>query len=109
MSNFHKFLQEHRRGSLHDEICDGLRELVAAVSEEGKSGSLTLKITVKPGGAKSDHLEVADELKVTLPKKVKGTSIFYATPENDLVREDPRQTKMELREIGPSSPARSLA
>ena len=102
------FLREHRNGATHDELSDALQALVAAVTEEGRGGKLTFTLTMKPIG-KNDGLEVAVEHKLTPPKASPGTSIFFPTPENNLVRQDPRQQALELREIGPASAARSLA
>ena len=95
------FLREHRGGKTADELADALQELVAAVVAEGKGGTLTLKISVKPSG-KTGGLEVSDDIKLSPPREVKSASIFFASPENNLVRQDPRQSVMELREIGPS-------
>lgn len=108
MSGFIKFLQEHRNGSTHDEISDKIRDLVAAVTDEGKAGKLTITISIKPMG-KGDGLEVAVEAKASPPKQTAGVSIFFASPDNALVRQDPRQQTMELREITPASVARALA
>jgi hypothetical protein len=111
MSNsrpFLDFLREHRSGSTHDSLSDKLQELVAAVVEEGKGGTLTLTISVKPLG-KGDGLEVGADVKIKTPKAPAGVSIFFPSPENNLVRQDPRQQTMELREVGPASAARALA
>ena len=105
---FYDFLREHRNGVTHDELADALNELVAAVNDEQKAGSLTFTVTIKPMG-KSDGLEVSADIKVKPPKKTPGVSIFFATPDNNLVRQDPRQQSMELREVAPSTPVRSLA
>ena len=101
MSNsrpFHDFLREHRGGLTHDELSDALQELVAAVTAEGKAGKLTLVIGIKPMG-KGDGLEVTAEIKLVPPKETPGAAIFFASPENNLVRQDPRQQTLELREI----------
>ena len=105
---FNDLLREHRNGQTHDELSDALNDLVAAVNEEGKAGTLTFTVSIKPMG-KSDGLEVSADIKVKPPKKTAGVSIFFSTPENNLVRVDPRQATMELREVGPSSVARALA
>ena len=105
---FNDLLREHRSGMTHNELSDALNELVAAVAEEKRAGSLTFTVSIKPYG-KDGALEVAAEVKVKLPKKTPGSSIFYVSPENNLLREDPRQTKMELREVAPASAARALA
>ena len=108
MSAFVKFLQEHRNGSTNDEIGDALRDLVAAVTDEGKAGKLVITIGIKPMG-KSDGLEVSCDIKATPPKPTPGVSIFFATPDNELQRNDPRQAAMELREITPGTAHRGVA
>lgn len=105
---FNDLLREHRNGSTHDELTDALNELVAGVVEEKRAGSLTFTVNIKPYG-KDGALEITAETKVKMPKKTAGSSIFYVTPENNLQREDPRQTKMELRELAPASVAKAFA
>jgi hypothetical protein len=104
---FREFLSEHRSGVTHDELSDAMQALVTAVVEEGRSGKLVLTISVKPVG-KSGALEVGADIKVGEPKPIAGVSIFYATPEGNLIRQDPRQTALELREV-PAVVARNLA
>jgi hypothetical protein len=54
-------------------------------------------------------LEAHADVKLAAPAPVPGVSIFYPTPEGNLVRQDPRQQSMELREIGPAEAHRGLA
>ena len=102
------FLREHRSGATHAELTEALQGLTAAVVEERRGGSLTLKITIKPL-AKGDGLEVSANVTLAAPLPVPGVSIFYPTPSNDLVRQDPRQQAMDLKEIGPAEAHRGLA
>lgn len=95
---FLDILREHRSGITHDLLSDKLQELVAAVTQEGKGGTLTLKIGVKPMG-KGDGLEVTAAIELKGPKETPGAAIFFPTPENNLVRVDPRQQAMDLREV----------
>jgi hypothetical protein len=105
---FQDLLREHRGGLTHDELSDALADLVAAVTDEGKAGSLTVTFRIKPMG-KGEGLEVSADIKARPPAKTPGVSIFFATPENALVREDPRQKALDLREVPPASAARGLA
>ena len=105
---FMDFLREHRTGITHDILSDALQELVAAVTQEGKAGKLVLTIGVKPMG-KGDGLEVAAQVDCKPPKETAGVAIFFPTPDNNLVRQDPRQQSMELREIGPATAHQGLA
>jgi hypothetical protein len=105
---FMDFLREHRHGATHEELTDALRDLTLAVAEERRGGKLVLTITVKPL-AKGDGMEVHADVKLAAPAPIPGVSIFYPTPEGQLVRQDPRQQSMELKEIGPAEAHRGLA
>ena len=104
---FHDFLREHRQGVTHDELSDALQELVAAVSDAEKPGTLTFTITIKP--TKSGALEVSDSIKTKLPKLPKSSSLFFVSPENNLIREDPKQHRLNLQEINVHMEARPIA
>jgi hypothetical protein len=96
-----KLLSEHRAGATLDEINEAIRDATAAVTDQQKAATVTIIIGIKPLG-KGDGLAVAVETKSKLPKEVVGTSVFFATVDNDLVREDPRQASLGLREIKPN-------
>jgi hypothetical protein len=91
-----------RFGTLSDELTDKLRDLVAVCASTGRNGALTLTLQLKPG--KGGQIEVFDEIKVKLPKEEKGSSLMFATPDNNLQREDPRQLQLEgLRTVDTST------
>lgn len=103
-------LRAIRFGALQDELTAQLNELTKTVSATGRGGELVLKIKLKPG--KGGQVELLDDLAVKLPKPERGTSIFFATPEGNLQREDPRQMDIEgLRSVAttPSEPLRTVA
>lgn len=88
-----------RYGTLHDDLTDALNQLTSDVTRTGKVGQITLTIKLKPTN-NSGQIEIIDDIKVQTPKENKGTSIMFATPENNLVRDDPRQLKLEgLRSV----------
>jgi hypothetical protein len=92
---FTGFLQEQRRGALHQELSEMLAETVAAVIEHGKVGSVTLTLKIKPAG---DHVvQVFDELKCNAPEGDKAASIFYTDDAGNVSRDDPRQLEMPLK------------
>lgn len=99
---FMDFLRAHRRGLTHDDLTDKLKELALAVMEEGRPGSMTITIALKPR-AKGEGIDASVAINSKPPKEEPGSSIFFITPSGELVRDDPRQTDMELREIGPAS------
>lgn len=95
---FADILREIRRGDLHDELGSALQEVVAACTATGKKGVLTLKLTVQPDGA---VLLITDDYDGKPPKPERSSSIFYADDSANLVRNDPRQQSLGLREADP--------
>lgn len=92
--SFNDTLVSLRYGTLHDDLTDALNQLTDAVTRTGKVGELILSIKLKPTN-NSGQIEVIDDIKVKTPKETKGTTIMFATPENNLTREDPRQLSIE--------------
>jgi len=87
-----------RWGTLNDDLTKELNALVKKCSDTGKVGELVLKIKLKPGSG--GQIEVFDDIVVKAPKEQKGSSIMFATVENNLIREDPRQQSLEgLRSV----------
>lgn len=83
-------------GSYLDEASETLAELVNAVAASGKAGKLTLEIKVKKttrGGA----MHIAGTCKVSKPAEEPMEAMLFATPEGNLVAEDPHQQKLDLR------------
>jgi len=101
MSNtFDKTLREVRGGLVVSELSQKLGEVVGAVRATGKGGKLTLELKIRPASkGETVCVMVEDEIKVSLPKPEKATSVFYATESNLLERSDPRQKEFELREV----------
>ena len=85
-------------GVFIDIASDKLAELVAAVDSSGKSGKLTLDISVKKatrGGA----MLISGKLRLTKPAEEAMEAMLFATPEGNLVVDDPSQMKLELRQV----------
>ncbi|MCV2395952.1 hypothetical protein OEB99_16675 [Actinotalea sp. M2MS4P-6] len=105
---FADWLREQSSGRTHDELTDGLAELVRAVKDTGKKGVLTLTISIAPfDKATTNTLTVTDVVKVALPQHDRRKSIFYGDDAGNLTRENPLQPTFEgLREV-PASPTRT--
>lgn len=81
-----------RMGEAVDEASNKFNELIQAVENTGKPGTFIMKITVKP--STSGALEVTDDISIKKPEGKKGSSLFFATPEGNLQRNDPRQNEL---------------
>lgn len=83
-------------GVFIDTASDKLAELVAAVDTSGKSGRIDLTITVKKatrGGA----MHITGKVKLNKPAEEPMEAMLFATPEGNLVADDPHQQKLDLK------------
>lgn len=105
--NFNQSIALVRNGQLHNELTKALGELVSAVKDQGKGGSLTLTLKIKPfSKADSSTLVLEDAISVKAPKPDSAPTVFYATDRGGLSRSDPRQPELAgLRVLeGPKPP-----
>jgi hypothetical protein len=91
---FTGFIQEQRRGALHEELSEELQQLVHGVLEHGKAGTLTLQLKVKPAG--DGMVTITDQIKTGVPQGERSPSIFYADDHGNVSRTDPRQMSMPM-------------
>jgi len=91
---FAVFLIQHSRGEAHEQISTEFHELLAAVQEHGRKGSLTIKITVEPpkGHVDGAPLLVGIESDIKAPKAIAPPSMYFVDDEGRPTRNDPRQT-----------------
>ncbi len=93
---FSRLLSEFRNGESLNELSEKLQELVGAVRDTGKPGKLVYTLIVKPSG--NAHV-VTDLITGKIPEMPRDASIFFATEECTLQRDDPDQKKLDLREV----------
>lgn len=89
--SFIKTLQAIRKGALASVLADDLKEVSEAVVDLGKTGSLTLTLTIKPNG---DAVIVQPKVTKKVPQQSVGDAIFFVG-DKGLQREDPRQSDIE--------------
>lgn len=83
-------------GIFIDTASDKMNELVAAVDSSGKPGKLTIEVKVKKatrGGA----MHITGSVKLTKPAEEPMEAMLFATPEGNLVADDPKQEKLDLK------------
>ncbi len=97
---FQKTMLEIANGATVGELNDALHKVVAAVRQTGKRGTLTLTVSVSPAAkGATDVLMIETQVKTKLPEPERGMTIFYATDDNRLVRNDPKQQQLPLRVV----------
>lgn len=102
---FLETLRELRNGATLDDLSEQMAALVAAVRDSNKSGSLNLKISIKPA-TRNDATTVLieDDVIVKMPKAERAATIMFTTDENGLSRDNPRQKKLDLRGVPDEKP-----
>lgn len=89
---FSQFIAGHRNGVADVDIAERLAELVEACARSGKSGRLTLTLTVAPQG---DMVVVADDVKTTAPKESHGKA-YWIGADGTLTTRNPLQPELPL-------------
>lgn len=84
-------------GTFIDEASDKLSELVKAVEATGKPGSITM--TIKVRRATAGALAVIGDVKAKVPAEPKTEALLFATPEGNLMAQDPRQNNLDLKPV----------
>jgi len=96
-------LHSLNNGTLLADASDALASLVLAVDSTGKPGKLTIEISLR----KLNGLTMAasGKLNVKAPPEPALETLFFPTPEGNLLTEDPRQGKLPLKAINLPSAA----
>lgn len=90
-------LHHLNNGTLFSDASDELASLVKAVDQTGKPGKLIIEISLR----KLNGLTMAanGKLVVKAPKEPDMETLFFPTPEGNLLTEDPRQGKLQLKAV----------
>lgn len=82
-------LQKMDDGGALEDFRDALAEVTRAVEARGGNGSVSLTLKIEKIGRR--QLKVVDEVKFTVPKIVKEPTVFFATDDGQLSRQDTNQ------------------
>lgn len=94
---FAAVLQQIGKGATHTKLSELLNELTTAVNEHKKGGTLTVVIKVEPTKG-TDTLTVSATSTLKAPQATEA-SIFFATDDGNLTRDDPNQLQLPLRTV----------
>lgn len=92
---FASVLQEIQSGQAHDELSKAFRDLILAVEDTGKGGKLTFTLDVKPLKSGDGVLVLTPAHAVKLPQHDRKASLFYATKNGNVTKENPNQLAFE--------------
>jgi hypothetical protein len=91
---FSEWVATQRRGELDLELTAALAEVTSGVHDLGKGGSVTLKISVKPGGGRGRTVLVTDDVTAKAPEADRESAVFFVDGAGNLRRDDPYNEAM---------------
>lgn len=97
---FADWLAEQRNGHAAAELSEAFNDLIEAVAEFGKSGSLTFTVKVAPA-SKGDVVSVlvTDTITLKAPEGERPQSVFFVDSDANLTRQNPMSPSLPLREV----------
>ena len=105
---FGQLVQSLEDGQLVADLGDKLQDLNGKIARSAESigkakGELTLKIKLNAeiGGT----VQIDSEITVKEPKMPRARSVMWLNKDNNLSAENPKQTKLPLREVPPAAAA----
>lgn len=96
-------LRHLRGGCLIDDASEDMAELVKAVDSTSKTGKLTIEITVRK--ATAGAMAITGKVVCKKPTEPVPEALMFSTPEGNLLTEDPRQNKLDLKPVSAAAPA----
>lgn len=78
-------------GSVVEDIQAKIRNVAKAALDTGNVGSVTIKLTFARNGNSHNQLKVKDQVTAQLPKVARPDSLFFATDDGALTRQNPDQ------------------
>jgi hypothetical protein len=99
MIPFTDILGQIRKGRPNEEATQALADVVRAVDETGKPGSVTVTLKVTPSKHGGPEKTILAEVKAKKPIAEIPPAVFFSTEDGDLLRSDPNQEEMVFREV----------
>lgn len=87
-------LRDIRRGRAVEQATRLLNEVVRAVDETGKPGTVTITLTVKPEKGGGTQKTIIAAVKAKKPEGDIPEAVFFSDADGDLHRSDPQQSEM---------------
>lgn len=99
---FLNIISAHRGGSVITDLSAHLKQVTAAVQLTGKGGSVSLTMKISPASkGDASTLVFLPTVKADVPVAEAPGSIFYADSDFNLVRDDPNQSRLDLKVAEP--------
>jgi len=88
-------------GAFLDRCSERMAELVCGVEATGKAGKLVITLEVKRGT--KGAMLIRPEVTTKVPETKAEPTMLWATPEGNLTLDNPKQQKLDLRQVDPDT------
>lgn len=102
IGQFAVFLAQHLAGRSNEEVSAEFHELLSAVNEHGRKGSLTIKVTVEPpkGHVDGAPVVICIDSDLKAPKASAPPALYFVDDDGNATRNDPRQiAAFDVRDV----------
>lgn len=90
------------QGCTDADLAERLAEVVKAVVETGKQGTISLQLKVSVQKTKAgEQIKLTPIVSSKKPEMPIGDTIMFPTYDGDLLREDPNQRSLDLKAVQP--------
>lgn len=97
------------KGTLDAELTEALAEVIKAVRETSKKGSVTLTLNCQMLNTRDENtMKVTPKVTRTIPELDRADTIMFSTADGDLLRDDPDQMQIDLKVIDKPAPAEPI-
>lgn len=93
-------------GKFAEECSKKLQSVTEACRDTGKAGTITVEIKVQPDGM--GRYKFIPQCKTKEPTGPIYGTILWGTPDGNLVRHDPDQQELELRDVSTAAEVRQV-
>lgn len=87
-------LRDIRKGRVVEQATEQLANVVRAVDRTGKSGKLTIELTIEPEKGGGSQKMIAAKVTSKIPVEDMPKGLFFSNEDGDLLRQDPSQGEM---------------
>ena len=94
-------LRDIRKGRPVEEATMALADVVKAVDETGKKGSVTITIDIVPSKHGGPEKQIVCKVTAKKPLSDIAPAVFFSDEDGDLHRVDPRQEDMKFEDAKP--------
>ena len=94
MPMFDEWVREHSRGTLNEDMTAAIRNVVQAVTDLDKKGTVVLKLTIEPAGRHGRTVAIGGEVEEKPPAPAPELSVYFPDEKGGLHRNDPYQERL---------------